>query len=228
MPTETVTQALTNPDRWGLSAEAIESLPTALQKFWQRYAATFGTAPEIRPHMSALLRMKANRCFAESAGKPVCRERTFNNFVSNSPQSARPIYRQIQAEIAATPALCGSVLLIDDSADAKSGSHSAGASRQYNGRLGKGDLYQSGVFLTWAWVDAELYLPKEWFAPEGKADRDRVGIPPERVFQTKPQLAQQMIARPRQNGLLFAFVGCDELYGRKDEFRSWMAQEQMK
>ncbi|MFN3763808.1 MAG: transposase, partial [Anaerolineae bacterium] len=175
--------------------------------------------------------MKAKRYFAEIGREAGIPGENIQHFVSNSPWSARPIYRQIQEEIAAIPALHGGALLVDDSADAKSGPHSAGASRQYNGRLGKVDLCQSGVFLayfkdhTWTWVDAELYLPEEWFAPERAADREKAGIPPERVFQTKPELAQEMIARARQNGLPFSFVACDELYGRKDAFRSWMARE---
>ena len=46
--------------------------------------------------------------------------------------------RQVQAEIAATPALQqGGVLLLDESADEKASAKSVGAARQYNGPLGK-------------------------------------------------------------------------------------------
>lgn len=236
MTTETGSQVLIDPDRWGLPAEAIERLPTALQEFWQRYRhhfrnSTRDPAPYAYHYLSALLRMKAKRYFAEIGREVGVPGENIQHFTSNSPWSARPIYQQIQAEIAAIPALHGGALLIDDSADAKSGPHSAGASRQYNGRLGKVDLCQSGVFLayftghTWAWVDAELYLPEEWFAPERAEDRKRAGIPAEWVFQTKPELAQQMIERARQNGLPFSFVACDDTYGRKEDFRSWLNQE---
>lgn len=231
-----VSQAVMNPDRWGLPLEAVERLPTALQEFWQRYRhhfrnSTRDPSPYAYHYISALLRMKTKRYFAEIGRETGVPGENIQHFMSNSPWLARPIYQQIQSEIAAIPALHGGALVVDDSADAKSGPHSAGASRQYNGRLGKVDLCQSGVFLsyvkghTWVLVDAELYLPEEWFAPERAADRQKVGIPPDRVFQTKPELAQQMIARARQNGLPFSFVACDETYGRKDEFRSWMGRE---
>jgi SRSO17 transposase len=63
------------------------------------------------------------------------------HFMAHSPWSAQAVFQQIQAEIKATPALAqGNVLILDESADEKAGNHNAGASRQYNGRMGKVDL----------------------------------------------------------------------------------------
>ena len=56
----------------------------------------------------------------------------------------------------------GSAFLIDESANEKAGVHSAGAGRQYDGRLGKVEMSQVGVFLGLAnkgyhtWYDTEL------------------------------------------------------------------------
>lgn len=233
MKTPTVSQDLTKPDRWGLPAEAVEELPAALHEFWKRYAGHFrnrtrNPALYAYHYISALLRMKTDRYFAAIGRETGIPGENIQHFGSNSPWPVRPIYQQIQAEIAATSSLLGGALLVDDSAEAKSGPHSAGASRQYNSRLGKVDLCQSGVFLAyvkgpfWTWVDAELYLPEEWFTPEWADRRKKAGIPPERLFQTKLELAQQMIARAQENGLPFAFVAGDELYGRSDNFRSRM------
>ncbi len=78
----------------------------------------------------------------------------------------------MQQELIATPPLTSGMLLLDESADKKSGTHSAGAGRQWNGRLGKVDLSQVGVFLAyarglnWSWVDGELFLPEGWFAAD--------------------------------------------------------------
>ena len=44
--------------------------------------------------------------------------------------------------------LGGSVLLVDESADEKAGDNSAGAGKQYNGRLGKIETSQVGVLLS--------------------------------------------------------------------------------
>ena len=60
-------------------------------------------------------------------------------------------------------------LLIDESAFAKKGDKSAGVARQWNGRLGKTDNSQVGVFAAVvrdrvaAAVDSELYVPETWF-----------------------------------------------------------------
>src|SRR5262249_47202177 len=84
--------------------------------------------------------------------------------------SGPAVFEQISAEITATPALAqGSTLILDESADEKAGMHNVGASRQYNGRLGKVDVCRVDTCLTyangglWAMVDGELFLPEEWF-----------------------------------------------------------------
>ena len=151
------------------------------------------------------------------------------HFMTNSPWSAQVVYRQVQADIAATPELrSGGMLLLDESADAKAGTKTAGAARQYNGRLGKVDVCQVGVFLAfakehiWTWIGGELFLPENWFAPEMTVERQRLGIPAERCFKTKVELGWEMIQRVRAAGLPFEAVGCDALYGRADWFRAEM------
>ena len=76
---------------------------------------------------------------------------------------------QVREEIKVTPGLeRGGVLLLDESAD-ESGEKKAGAGRQHNGRLGKVEMGQVGILLTyanltdpdrlvWTWVDGELFL----------------------------------------------------------------------
>jgi SRSO17 transposase len=71
--------------------------------------------------------------------------------MSNSPWSGPAVFEQIQAEIKAPPALAhGSTLILDERADEKAGTHNAGASRQYNGRLGKVDICRVDTYLTYA------------------------------------------------------------------------------
>ena len=66
-------------------------------------------------------------------------------------------------------------LVIDESAFAKKGDLSAGVGRQWNGRLGKTDNSQVGVFAAVvrdrvaALVDGELYVPEEWFADAARS-----------------------------------------------------------
>jgi len=113
------------------------------------------------------------------------------------------------------------VLLVDESADEKAGEQSAGAGRQYNGRMGKVEMSQVGVVLGyvnlkvaqgfWSWVDRELFLPRDWFGEERKQLRERLGVPKERGFQRKVELALTMIERAIDEALPFVWVGFDTL-----------------
>ncbi len=121
-------------------------------------------------------------------------------------------------------------MFYNESANEKAGPKSAGAGRQHNGRLGKIEMSQVGVFMAfykdvvWTWVDGELFLPQHWFVPEMASERKRVGIPEERQFATKVELGWQMIQRVREHGLPFEGVACDDLYGRSQWFRGQMDQ----
>jgi SRSO17 transposase len=70
------------------------------------------------------------------------------HFMSTSPWDKSAVFRQIQTDLRAIPALRqGRVVILDESADAKAGEQSAGAARQRNGRLGKVDVCQVGTYL---------------------------------------------------------------------------------
>jgi SRSO17 transposase len=60
-----------------------------------------------------------------------------------------------------------------------------------------------------ALIDRELYLPRAW-----TDDRNRcrqAGIPDDRCFATKPELARQMINRVLGAGMPFGWVAADEV-----------------
>jgi len=229
-------QSLLDPTRWGLPVGVVDELPDVLYRFWRHYRSCFRTrtrdqSPHAYDYLSALLRMEGKRNFAEIGRNVKESSDNIQHFMSNSPWSAQAVFRQVQADIAATPALQqGGALLVDESADAKAGRCSAGSDRQHNGRLGKVDLCQVAVLLSfvkeqfWSWVDCTLFLPESWFAPEQAAQRQKAGIPDHLQFQTKVALAWQMIQEAQQNGLPFEFVACDDLYGRANWFRAAMEQ----
>ncbi len=90
-------------------------------------------------------------------------------FMSDSPWSGEEVFKQIQTEIKERPELQDGMLTLDESGDERAGGQSAGAARQYLGRLGKVEMGQVGVALgyyaanVWTMVDGELYLPESWF-----------------------------------------------------------------
>ena len=125
------------------------------------------------------------------------------------------------------------MLTLDESGTKCSGPQKAGAARQYIGRLGKVDLGQVGVGLgyykegIWTLVDAELYLPEVWFGEAYAPLRQRWHIPKDRAFMTKPEIGLALIRRAKANGLPFAVVGCDSVYGRDSAFRAALQAEDL-
>ena len=225
--------ALHAPRRWGLSAEAVAHLGDHLSQFWLRFRGCFttrtrDTSEHAYDSLRAQLTMDTERNFANM-------DRTLNggdgqalqHFMANSPWSGQEVFCQMQTELQAIPALAhGSTLILDESADEKAGTHNAGASRQYNGRMGKIDLCRVDTCLTyangglWAMVDGELFLPEEWFGAAFAQRRTELGIPGERCFETKLQLGLKMIKRVKAHGLPFDLLACDALYGRDSQFRA--------
>jgi len=112
------------------------------------------------------------------------------------------------------------VLVVDETGFLKQGKASCGVARQYTGSAGKITNCQIGVFASYvsrqgyAFIDRELYLPKEW---TDDADRLKAAHVPDDVgFATKPQIARQMIARALAAKVPFAFVAADSVYGTGD------------
>jgi SRSO17 transposase len=227
-----------SPPRWGLPRKAIRSLARRLHHCWQRYQKCFQTRTRDTSdyafhYLSAQLRMEADRNFAQMARKTQIGPQNLQHFMSHSPWKARAVIEQVHAEIANTPALLlGSVLLLDESGEEKASNQSVGCARQYNGRQGKVDMSQMGVFLAlanlnvnlWSWVDADLYLPKPWFEPDKAALKAKLGVPSEREFATKWQLGLAMILRAHAHGLPFEMVACDAHYGQCRAFRHALDQ----
>jgi SRSO17 transposase len=121
----------------------------------------------------------------------------------------------------------GVVGVVDESGFTKKGDQSAGVARQHNGRLGKEDNCQVGVFLVGvtpggaALLDHQLYLPEAWCedTPACHDRRDKVHIPERVVFQTKPQIAAGLIRLTAALGVVVLdWITADEEYGRNGEF----------
>jgi SRSO17 transposase len=118
------------------------------------------------------------------------------------------------------------VLVLDETGFLKKGAHSAGVARQYSGTAGKVENCQIGVFLSYAsplghaLLDRELYLPKVWTDDEERCRQ--AGIPADRPFATKPQLARQMLTRALAAGVPAQWVTGDSVYGDDRRLRLWL------
>lgn len=151
---------------------------------------------------------------------------TIQHFMSDSPWSTQAVFEQTHQDIKDRPWLAGGSLHFDESGDECSGSHKAGAGRQYLGRQGKVEMGQVGVLSTyskdgyWLLVGAELYLPENWFTePRLLKEWKRLHIPPERVFQTKVKIALDLFDEAVEAALPFEWTTADSFYGHSFEFR---------
>lgn len=224
-----------DPARWGLPVGAVERLGDDLRAYWERFrpcccTRTHDTSENAYVYLRGLLTLEDARNFANIERRLTGGDgQTLQQFMSDSPWAGPRVFQQIQKEIAARPKLQhGGVAILDDTADAKAGPGSIGASRQRNGRLGKVDLcvattglaYSHPMTGTWALVDSELFLTKEWFTPAFAERRKRLGLPTDRVFATKLDQGLQMIRRAHAQGLPFELVACDDSYGRSRALRA--------
>jgi SRSO17 transposase len=117
------------------------------------------------------------------------------------------------------------VFIIDGSDFPKQGSQSVGVAPQWCGHTGKKDNCQAGVFLGYAsrkgatLLDRRLYLPESWFDEDHQRRWQDCQIPDEISFQTKHDLAAQLVEKLVDSGRLRArWVTCDEGYGDSPAF----------
>jgi SRSO17 transposase len=118
------------------------------------------------------------------------------------------------------------ILVIDESGFPKRGKKSAGVGLQYCGTTGQVENCQVGVFLSYVTarghtlIDRELYLPADWCDDR---ERCRAAHVPEAVrFQTKPELAVQMLEQIFQAQLPIAWIVADTVYGGNLDLRNWL------
>jgi SRSO17 transposase len=225
--------------QWGLNEAAINKLGNQLVQFHERYrywmkTKTRDTSEYGYHYLSGLLRMESKRHISGIARVAGIPEQNLQQFITDSSWSGMDLISVLQQDIGQLSHYQQeSVLIADESAEVKAGEDSAGSSRQHNGRLGKVEMSQVGVFLALAkdgyrtWIDGELYLAEKWFTPAYKQRRKKLKIPEKRTFQTKLELALMMVERVLENGVPFEAFDCDTLYGRSGWLRDELNQLQV-
>jgi SRSO17 transposase len=118
--------------------------------------------------------------------------------------------------------------LVDDIGFPKKGHHSVGVARQYCGQIGKQDNCQVAVSLSVTTetssmpIAYRLYLPEVWASDSQR--REKVGIPAEVQFDTKPEIALKQIRSARQRGIPEGIVLADAGYGTDTGFRAELSK----
>jgi SRSO17 transposase len=122
------------------------------------------------------------------------------------------------------------ILVIDETSFPKRGKKSVGVQVQYCGTTGQVENCQVGVFLAYVTarghtlIDRELYLPFDWIEDPGR--RQEASIPQTVRFQTKPELAVQMIERIWKAHIPIAWVVADTVYGGNLDLRAFLEAHQ--
>jgi SRSO17 transposase len=145
-------------------------------------------------------------------------------FITDSPWDADGVFDQVALDAnERLPRNGNRRLAVDESAFAKKGEESVGVARQWNGRLGKVDNCQVGVFASLGaeghdvLVNAKLYLPGEWANDWGRCKKVRIPAA-DQVCVPKHVMALQMVKHARDLRLEFDWVAADAGYGHIPAF----------
>jgi hypothetical protein len=114
---------------------------------------------------------------------------------------------------------------VDSSEFVKKGKESVGVARQYCGERGKVENCQSGIFVGYSsskgygLLNSRLYMPESWFDDENVDRRKENWVPEDLNFQTKLEIAQDLIHQVKSSGFYQAkWIGCDATFGSNASF----------
>jgi SRSO17 transposase len=117
------------------------------------------------------------------------------------------------------------VLVVDETGDLKKGTHTVGVARQYTGTAGKVDNAQVAVDLAYATAAGHRVIDRELYLPQGRihhpARCHAAGVPAQRAFATKPELARVMLRRALKAGVAAGGVGPLAARHQVRRWRSW-------
>jgi SRSO17 transposase len=152
---------------------------------------------------------------------------SLHHLVADAPWSDGKLLSEVRHAVLPAMQQHGSVVawIVDDTGLPKKGKHSVGVAHQYCGQVGKQDNCQVAVSLSVATgntslpIAYRLYLPEEEWAQDSKR-REKVGVPKEIAFQTKPQIALEQIRQAVDAGVAHGAVLADAAYGNDTKFRA--------
>ena len=218
------------PPECMLTDEDIERLVDEFQLFHSSFEPAFQRVEQVslsQMYLQGLMSQvprKNVEAIALSLGSPQD-VRGLQRFMSQykwDEDVLRQIYWQ---ECARTLAAPDAVLSVDASETEKKGKESVGVAPQYCGNKGKRANCQSGVYVCYATsqghvlLHSQLYMPKRWFEDEYAERRQKCGVPKDLDFQTKPQIATQLVHAVLDSGLFpCQWITADASFGDNKKF----------
>jgi SRSO17 transposase len=202
--------------------EPMPELAAFLEPFHVHFARSEGPHALERYLTGLLTNLPNKNCQTIADDIPGTSEQCLQGLLTAMAWDEEDLNHQRVGRMLELPSEGDGVLIFDDTGFAKQGKASVGVARQYSGTLGKVGNCQVTVNChyaerTIAWpVTTRLYLPKAW--AEDPARREKAQVPKEIVFQTKPQIALDLLDQARAWGLRWVCVTCDADYGDNPNF----------
>jgi SRSO17 transposase len=134
----------------------------------------------------------------------------------------QPLLSTLAAQVGKELGEPDGVIVFDPSAFPKKGDKSVGVAMQWCGRLGKVENCQVGIYMAYVarnehtLVNTRLYLTEEW--AKDRRRRTEAGVPKSIKFQTRHQLALDMLAECGGD-LPHTWIAGDDEMGRPAGFR---------
>jgi SRSO17 transposase len=202
-----------------------EPLP-ALEEFLRPFHVHFRRSEAthaLERYLTGMLTEHPNKnCDTIASVVPGTSEQSLQGLLTAMVWDEHELNRQRVQAMLELPTEGDAALIFDDTGFAKQGKSSVGVARQYSGTLGKVGNCQVTVNChyaerTIAWpVATRLYLHKDWaFNP---ARREKAKVPKEIPFQTKPEIALDLLDLADAWGVPYACVVADADYGDNPNF----------
>jgi SRSO17 transposase len=209
-------------------AAALPELDDFLRPFHVHFARAEGPRA-LERYLTGLLTEHPNKnCDTLAQVVPGTSEQRLQGLLTAMVWDHDDLNRQRVRSLLNLPSEGDAALIFDDTGFAKQGFSSVGVQRPYSGTLGKVGNCQVSVNChyaerTIAWpVATRLYLPKEWAANSER--RTTAHVPKDVTFQTKPEIALDLLDLANELGVRHACLVADADYGDNPNFLAGLEQ----
>ena len=214
----------------GLDEKEIKTMAQELVDFHKQFHECFGRIEHQRLGLAYISGLMSN-AKAKSA-EPIALEfldkksvRSMQQFMKNYRWDHEDMQITHQSMLAPMISQPDGMISVDPCEFVKKGKESVGVARQYCGTVGKVENCQSGVFVGYSsqkgygLLTCRLYMPQSWFTQEQEQRRKANLVPEDLVFETKQQIALQLIDKVISSGLFPAkWIGADAAFGSDIDF----------
>jgi SRSO17 transposase len=212
-------------DQAHVSPDLLQGLLPRLEEFVEPFVEHLPGA-EHRRHAAGYvtgLMSRLERKTGEGIAYLLDQERQgIQKFIGEVPWDHQPMLMTLATQVGQELGEPDGVIVFDPSGFPKKGTKSVGVAKQWCGRLGKVENCQVGVYMGYvtrkehAIVNVRLYLNEDW--AKNRSRRKEAGVPKSIKFQTRHQLALEMLAECG-GALPHTWIAGDDEMGRPSSFR---------